>query len=76
MHSEVPLCTSHGAEPFGASELAGRGKAFTVLTFKHWKWEEKTTNNIVKTMDITRIVKRKPHIIQNVSNTFCCRNTL
>lgn len=42
MHSEVPFRATHGAEPFGASELARRGKDFTVLTFKHWKWEEKT----------------------------------
>lgn len=48
MHSEVPLCTSHGAEPFGAPELARRGKPFTVLTLKHWKWEETTEQITVK----------------------------
>ena len=36
MHAEVPLGTRHGAEPFGASELAGGSKVFTVLTLKHW----------------------------------------
>lgn len=36
MHVEVPLGTSHGAEPFGASELACRSNIFTVLTFQHW----------------------------------------
>lgn len=40
MHIQVPLYTRHGAEPFGAFELAHRGKAFTVLTFKHWKSKE------------------------------------
>lgn len=35
MHVEVPLSTRHGAEPFGASELGGRSKVFTVLTLQH-----------------------------------------
>lgn len=37
MRGKVPLGTRHGAEPFGASELAGRSKVFTVLTLQHWR---------------------------------------
>lgn len=60
MQSEIPLCTSHGAEPFGASELACRGKAFTVFAFKHWKWEEK--KQITEYDDAyTYIEEKKPH---------------
>lgn len=50
----VPLCTRHGAEPFGSSELTRWSKVFAVFTLQHWRGERK------KLLDHQRNVQQNP----------------
>lgn len=60
---KIPLGTWHGAEPFGASELAGRSKVFTVLTLQHWGEES--------------LMGKKQSILQiNIHIRLCCKTIM